>query len=597
MNKPQRTSALTFLAGVLLGALAASVVVKRTSPAGPNAERTSSPASEAPGPQTSGTRLTEVGPSTAPAAQSSVAPEREELHAEAPELEPAPTGTGTITGAARLVEGDPVPGATIVLDLAAEPEPRGARLRGTSRLGRAYEHYSRGPLDEQIAELTASHRRADQRRRVAQTDRFGRFSFTNLPPGKHRLNAYVEGVTFSGINEAPDAEVTLLGRTVHTFEFNLRLEDGTVPELAALVIDPDGDSLPSFYRWTPDQRTLRTTERSFIVEARAGARLGRRSKKPIVEWASEHVPVDLDTGLSRDVVLLPQQLLEVKLTSTQEEEDSWRPWIGVLPASAASGEPFDRTSNQVVTSSAGSPWTRDFHGLAPGAYVVGIGREEAADVLVTSQIVVGAGLTEVVIELPPRDPNEHLIVRCTDATGEPLRAAVLGRDCWYRDGGYRGGYVEAQELEPGEYWIPHSELTGERRGLEDIERLLIWARREGLGERKVDVAPGASEAIISFAATASLTIRVEGPWRAGEKVALRAALREGEEPRVYALKTQRVIPKDGRVTFELLQPGLYEALLLAPSADDLVFNDDQDLRTRTWVRVSAGDNAAVLTAP
>lgn len=370
---------------------------------------TTAPATEAPGAGESETGGVERSPGVTEAR-----PRRERDRADAGDTELAPAvGNGVITAVVRTPAGVVLPDVRVVLEARPDAMP------GYTRPG------VEGMLDRDPEELIASYAALTRWRHAsrveATTDATGEVRFEGLPPLRYQVYAVAEGydVSRGGRHDPIEAgdRVELLAKPVVTLALDVRLPDGTQPELGNVRAERANHTRS--YSWRPELPELRMEP-------------GRHEISVSAEDHGAKFTVELAEGVTptlRRVDLQPRSGIRVTIRSSD----------GVLPELAyvfiARLKPGTELGPSAFANAEHSEHVRPRRSaemtqwdLPPGEYAVGcaFAWNHPPSPVVYERVVLGAALAETELLLPAFDETNTVQVRVVDAAGEPVPEAQLG---------------------------------------------------------------------------------------------------------------------------------------------------------------------------
>lgn len=471
---------------------------------------------------------------------------------------------GTITGRVVDEAGHPIPGARIV---SANGPSRYASYgvvsgRDSSAIGRAWT----GPEDPQ--EVVASTARAalDSRRlfRSAESDGSGRFRLTGLREGRVKVDTFADGFDFKAVTLSAGADVLLVGRRVHRFEFDVTLENGLAPASAVLELTAGGSrgGTTQLLRWTPDSPEIRTTLTRFIARARTGE-IRRVDRAVYSDGVSDARSIDLavDGEGPHELAVRRAQVLVVTIQHT-----GTGPRLPGMVLNIAEGQVPDGFLWTGPDARALRPWGEDrraIHDIAPGTYSLGY-RHRTSEKALTQVAYVGEGRTDIDLLVPPAEPDQYLLVSCS-APGTSLVPGLEFRSVYRTPSGSGNGPARGTPLgATGKTLIPWAALLNGNDWTEGSS-VTLSATAPGYGTSSVTLETRVAEVEIAFQPTSTLEITLAEGDPSGY-VANASPMAEDDFERALAGRGRyritgygELLPFDssGRCTITGLQPGRY----------------------------------------
>jgi hypothetical protein len=507
-------------------------------------------------------------------------------------------GNETLTGIVVGELGEPMADVLILATPRTRSEPYG---EVSDRIGRG--EPDGDSLQEQLQRRAAGWAERRLGRLEGRTGPDGQFTIRGARDITYEVEAFREGWIFDaepGDGLRPGGALTLIGRQVVAVECEVRLPDGTTPEVAAVRFVYSRSprvSAETTLRWTAATPVLRLPWRSgtlqafadYVVEpeARGSAPVRYRSRE--VQLTSDDTRVVLQLEGTRG--LWGQVRFEAGAFDSN-------PRIKVLPIDGV-GMPGRR---ELVDRDDGPELWIDRAGgfyevgdLDAGTYAVAVLVRDA--VVWAEPVEVGEELTrcDIVVEAP--DPGSMLRVVCTDARGAVVRGVEF-RARFAQQGGDPTSLRLAVRHDPdGSYWIATDSLVPDDEEFDELStdaKIELFARHVRLGTEMAVVRPGMSEVRIRYGEPCRLLVTVSGDagLRAGETFQVAISPSGADEG---PFGGTRVRVEGGRAVFDGLSPGGYEVVLEAAERDGI----DWHARplAKESVTLTGGDQAVSLIAP
>lgn len=464
---------------------------------------------------------------------------------------------GAITGSVVDARGNPIVGASVTSDNAFTSWSTKVQSRSTNAVGRGYA----GPTDieEGLARTAEARLRSRRDRRRVATASDGTFRLEGLRPGQHRLMIQAEGFVFGNEVHSVGDEVIAVGEPVAIFTLDVRLPDGSQPDLA--IIGTGDDNRPTYYEWKPDAPELRMRERRVRFQVWAGdvERLDWRTV--IAEFASPATALSLaaDGQGPHEVLLEPAQLLRVTVDDASSSGPRIPAWMKIIPADGARPADKDWTRSEAQTVTRQETGRFAASGLAAGDYWLGVGRGASTPELV-DRITLVEGTTRHRVALGELTRSDFLEVTCRTAEGLPVLGVKINAVTKAEGGGSSSGNSNGITRGPGVYWVTWSSIY---RGYDpaNVESVELTAKSKAFGDAGVELAPGSSAVEITFVEPADLELLVTGDLAGKYAAYLARAEAEGEVERMNpyfgGMRGMESVDAAGRALFSGKQPGAY----------------------------------------
>lgn len=258
--------------------------------------------------------------------------------------------------------------------------------------------------------------------------------------------------------------------------------------------------------------------------------------------------------------LAERSVLRVTVEDETPESERAPPWVRVVPEASARGRDAADVFEGVrpVRRLGDGPF--EVPDLAPGTYVVGVGRSAGAPE-VTDTVEVGAGVTEHVVTLGALEATGFLVARVLAPPGEALgrlrfRSSITVMDL------ERPTFLTPTERGDGVYWIPIDGIVDDETWTAESEvSLTVTSTEHGSLTQPLEL--GQTSVDFEFLAACTLDVRVEAADVAGLSVAASPIASADAEvsrtARIFDRPTN--LDADGRAQLTGLQPGLYRVAL------------------------------------
>ncbi|MEM7205166.1 MAG: hypothetical protein AAF628_33235 [Planctomycetota bacterium] len=517
--------------------------------------------------------------------------------------QPAPpaAGGGQIEGAVRSVDGQPIAGVLLI----ASQRSRSTKLYGRDpdEVGRS--NPAERSLRESLESSASSWAKSRGRKYRVRADREGRFQLSGLPMANYSLRGYAEGWVFesspSGYVPATGTVVYLTGTRVREVDIDVRLPDGTQPEIAAVRAEIGDDT--STLEWRPDRPTVRLREGSGTLQARAGiVALGSGGTSPPA-MQSDTQSCDADI---RQVTLQlqPNTGLWGELRDTWGANRGYQVRLIELGASRSLQDGlFDNPARSTSTRRA----TYHFDDLEPGTY--GVAAMSRNRTVLHSQVVtVGDALTRHDLEIGEPDPANYIRATCIGPQGHMLSGVDF--DYRYRSNdSSSSGSPSVKRSPEGAYWLaPRSMIPRDAKvdfdALPADHTLELTAKHSRFGKKTVRLVPAQRSLEIRFAAPCQLEVQILGyetsPIRAKLRIGVRQKKSGSDDHHRYGYfggsrSDQAKLTSTGRAVYDTLAPGTWVVSLLAQHATE--WGSGQGAIAQLEVELGSGTRRVDLPIP
>jgi hypothetical protein len=467
---------------------------------------------------------------------------------------PAPgEASGTIQGKVRSEGGTPLAGV-LVRAVGSRPRPPGE--------GRA----RRDPLEEpdvseQVRELLTAHRWREATRREARTDASGRYALGDLSDTSYSLVAGLEGYELEPVGRStgvePGQRVDFVAWKVVPVPLLVLLPDGATAGGATVEFETEGrGSTPSY--WTPQHPA---------VPVRPGPNRVTASLQGPPEMRSPKETVVVEDGIEPPLVTLRLEGrtgIRGRVVFPEEEEPE-RAVVYLLRLLAAASGDADSLRRDGAKIWVRRGWNFAFEqkDIPAGTYLLAAAWDDSLPIAVTETVEVEAAIVERMLEFPPLDPNDFVLLRVLDPKGRLLRDVQI-RTGFRGPKGSSSGNATTIAKEDGTFLVMHHPPR-EEGVVEGVQ--WIQARSPLYGEEVAEYVRGrVGEVTIAFEEPALLHASVAGYAGSGHEGSLRLQLRKrssggpgGWSP--FYEGDRRGLDEDGRQTFGPMQPGPYELVL------------------------------------
>ncbi|MEO0481808.1 MAG: carboxypeptidase-like regulatory domain-containing protein [Planctomycetota bacterium] len=448
------------------------------------------------------------------------------------------TGDGVIRGRAVQIDGAGLPGATVVVSYR---EPRSSTRSNDNPLRAAPE---RRTLDEALRRAAEQWAESDANTFRTTTLDDGSFEVSGLVQGSHRVRVYAEGFQIeSGSREwvtvEPGGFLAFTATPLHLVTVDLRLPDGSQPELAALTLGAEQNGGGEQIQWTPESPRVAFANTRVRVRAGVEPISGRFSRSSSFRFESEEVFVDAASEANVRIDLAAVGGIDGRVVF--DGADFARPLalegarVGLVELEHA-GASFDPESIDFAGDPFGSSTTvssvsgRRFHfaRLSDGSY--GLALRFGGAIRATTVVDVESGFAEC--ELVLRDSEEFgfLAVTATGSDGSPLRGLRLRCRIQREDGGSGSSSVRLRSMPDGRLGVPFVELGRDFSFTDWPEGTSVFLEisHPDYGEQRVSLVEGQREVEVRFQEPAELLIQVPDAIGSPLSSKLRINLRQRE---------------------------------------------------------------------
>ena len=487
-------------------------------------------------------------------------------------------------------QGRPLAGVTVTTVM--NPESSIVRTRSADSIGQGWE--GENDLTESLKSRAATEIARRRMRKLTVSDEEGRFTLTQLLPGRHSVYAYAKGYVFSNRRTYVGTSTTLTGSPAEYFHLEVVDEKGTPLEEA--IIGVAKNDRWTYYDWTSEEPRLPLTERTAVLRAFAGGPLIGDSKAPFAKLASEkrriHLEIDGD-GPHRFEVKPPLSLCVTVVDQTTDGPTlphSVRYASEEALTSAGGRSAFRRNSKALDVNSDGR---YRIGSLKPGPYVLGVSRG-GDEPEVFREFTVADGPIEETVVLPPVRSDEFWVVKAYSPNGVALSG--LNFSLWtLNDNRVRSKTLASVERSRGEHWISRS---GSSTTSEVSPRLVVKSATYGSLMTPVGFDQG--EVRVDFSEPCELRVNVVADPDKTFNVYLK--VREslnGGPSRDLVSAGPKLVKGGAYVTFRGIQPALGQLSLSAESGSE---RDPFNYRSRNQtlalaeVPLRSGEQVATLSA-
>lgn len=478
---------------------------------------------------------------------------------------------GVVTGKVLDPAGAPIAGAVVVSYNSYRDSRHEVRGETTEHVGRGYEGL--GDVEESLAGEAERALRTKRNERRAEVGADGRFRLEGLRPGMQRLLARAEGFVFDSVECRTGEEALIVGTEVSVFRLDVRLPDGSAPEVAYIATESRNRS--EQYLWTPERPELRLASPTLAFRAYAG-------DVQKLDWRNlvgDHVSAEVSLNLELDgegphlVQLEAAQMVRVRVHDTSSARPRVDAWVRMVADEGSEPEEdawFRGGNGRATSLTQGKDEVFVAKDLAAGRYWLAVGRGDRTPEVV-EPVEVTPGVTEVSVEVGELDMGRFLVIECRTPTGRPALDVDFTARVARKSGGTSSGDVSHMDRGQGTYWIARSVLLHDAAP-DEIERVELTAVSPAFGSAEFEVEPDAASHLVNFSAPADLLVLVTGDVSAGFAVHLTAVDGDGKsEPsgwfRVGHDGSERV-GLDGRTLFAGIQPARYTVRLHRVGRED-----------------------------
>ncbi len=516
-----------------------------------------------------------------------------------PAAEPA-TGEGRIEGLVQSVDGTPIGNVLLV----ATQRSRSTKLYGSKSDSIGRGSPSERSLRDSLDSSANSWAKSQGRKFRMRTDQEGRFVLAGLPDGRFYIRGYADGWVFeaspSGYVSAAGGVVYLTGTRVRDVEIDVRLPDGTKPEIAAIHAKIGGST--STFEWRPGEPKIRLREGNGTVQARAAiTSVGTGSTSP--------------PGLESDAQALSPETTTVSLELVPntglwgEVRDTWggSSWSEVKLIELGAGK---QLQDDLFAEPARTTRVRrdmyHFDDLDPGRY--GVALTSRNRTVIASQVVtVAEDLTRLDLEIGKPDPASYIRVKCVGPEGQML-SRVSFNYSYRTGGGSSSGSPSVKRSPEGIYWLEPSSMLSSGEGI-DFETLPadstleLTARHSRYGSTTVLLVAAQRSVDIRFVNPSTLEVQVLGyeasPMRAKLRLKVSEKKRGSNSPShtYYSGRSgndQAVLTSSGKAVYDTLSPGTWVVSLIVGESSRW---SSQGVVAKVEVHVGPGKNVISIAIP
>lgn len=513
-----------------------------------------------------------------PRLESTLAAELEPVRRVIEELPPPtiPTGSGVIHGRVRSADGEPLAGVAIHL----LPRREGDASR------------TRKPGEEATDLATAVRSAIDRARwrhlskRSTTTTADGTYRLEGLADLAGSLSADLPGWKIQADdprkrrNLRPDAEIDFTAKPVVRVSVTILLPDGAVPEVANLYLRQGHSMMHA--PWHAKGAYAELEPGTWEITAHVSAPQSLKSDPKTVSVEAGKTPEPLrfqlatKGGIQGHVKFAPGEALSGGRVAVVRIPKGRKADASLLASS-------DK-STSLHSWGRGAP-VFQFADLPPGRYLVGLCRTYNGAPVVFEEAEVTDESVDVVIQVPPLEREDYVIVAVVGPDGKPAPSASIRTGYQSKAGGSSSGAVSIARSD-GTQWVIHQEGADEGAG--DVT-YWVEAEHPEYGKQRAEYKrTRATTAQIRFGRPASLELtvtgvagsRYEGRVHAVLSVARRSFRQEGT-----------VLDAEGRITFKGVQPGTY------PVALSIGASRGQSEILRQDVEITSGTNRLTLDLP
>ncbi|MEM8709879.1 MAG: hypothetical protein AAGG01_02920 [Planctomycetota bacterium] len=463
---------------------------------------------------------------------------------------------GILEGIVLGPDGLPIAGATVT----AEPvnPSNGLNPRSTDETGRSFAAPEEVTASLRSQAVRAARKKALLRTRISSGD--GTFVFEGLEHYEYTIDAYVEGLSFRSRDYSPGARVTLRGSEVHGFLLEVVDDSGNALSEATIAIASSPGNTPSYYEWSAEQPSIRTTRSTGIFQALGGhvEKLSRRSIFADLKSDSRRLTLESDGAGPHRFVVEPARTLVVEVIDPTTDGPTLTPRVRYAKLEAidrVGRSEFTGNASRIEPSGDGRFRAAD---LSADRYLVGVYRG-LSEPEVLREVSIGDRGTVEVIELPPLSADAFLIASVQDAEGRP-RSGVSFKRLSYDEERLDSDALTAIERERGEYWV-----AWDREGEFWSGPVWLVATCPGAGGVSERVTQGMTRVRFGLAPLAEASVTVAGNPDATFSVKLSSLIEGLGDDVSYGSSNTAVTRGGSPVTFDGLQPGLVEVSVMESS--------------------------------
>lgn len=485
---------------------------------------------------------------------------------------------------------------SVRIDGTGEPLP-GVLLRAVPRrIPEAFRPPSpptSGAIMDRIVRFVQEERASTMAGVEGMTDDRGFFTLHDTAEGAlYMVTAWKEGWRIDIVDDVPslDVEHVKAGETVRfqahrvvAVPFDVRFADGTVPSVARVKSNPRGRGRYTHHSWYPSAPFVQLPVGEHRLKVFYGVDRNAVSEPFIVNV----VPGAIREPIS--VVLSPRDGIRGQVII---EDGLGPPAVFVYIASIAGSDQaldddFLATGERIAVE--GPQYRFDFKDIAPGSYLIGVGRF-VGEILSTETVEVTNGFTDQDLVLPPLDRSDYVVVRPLDPDGNPItnaRISILGP-------GRRGGASVRQPDGSFHVAFPPANDGG---GIDGPFQLTVDSAQ--YGTEVIELTRGDAEVTVRFEPGADLLVVLDGYTGSPVQGLLTLRLlatdpRRSEQDVSISWKSHEGNPlrPDGTQEFGPVRPGSYRLVV------DLGGHGmpPETLASRD-VELVAGDNELVFELP
>ena len=514
---------------------------------------------------------------------------------------PSAAGEGSITGT--VLESDDQPLAGVVLH--ATCQDASGRTTSSKSVGRGAPELS---LKESVRLAAERHHSLRALRHVARTGADGAFRFDALPEGDYRIRGYKEGYEISARDSQrwsmpTGSVVDFIAKQIVTLPIAVLMPDGTPADEAVIVCSNKNSSNRNgadSYSWSQEEPWVRLPAGAYQLEALYGLSASRSiGGQNAADMHSEKRDAELVASEEPERLVLElegRSGIRGRVAYAGSRFSRGFARVYVLPMTGGAEVDLELLAQSDTNYGLRGASEYSFLDLAPGSYVVGVGRSWNSPIVAHQIVEVGNTILKCDLEVPALDPSDYIVVRAFGSDEKPIAGVEFSFRHWYESGSSGSGLRALTDV-AGVYFlsVPNEAISayyGEARSTKTSFTLEV--RHSEFGSKFVELAYGQAEVDVNFAVPAQLEVTVSGYLGSAYIGRVTANVNKvgGDGTQFYGYESQ--LDANGTRSFDALEPGEYEVTLGVRAKGE---RRQQTDIAKELVTLRAGENSMTLAMP
>lgn len=491
-------------------------------------------------------------------------------------------GTGRFYGRATTLDGKPLAGVTIHANAIA---PNSMYTKGEVSVAEQIEAYARRTLFSRTGKYSAV------------TDADGRYELGNLGQYSYGVHALLDGYRLTCTSNEqpgrvePDAMLDFTAHPICELVLDVRMPDGSQPVDARYTVTMGQSSTGSI--WEPDRPRVEVKPGMGSIQVTAGKHEQIRSD-PIQFRADPGSPLKLTVQLTATLGIAVQVERPPSQVGTERSEIYW---VHLMP------DPPEAPPGPKAPSMRNHKWATErsvalFSEVSPGRYRILV--VDQGVTVAWQDLTVANEFLEVTIKIPEPVAEDHIVVRVTGPTGEPLLGVSITFSIAVENRRTSHG-LRSIERGEGVYWVRR--VAADDRTATGDWRYQLELRSPSHGNKMVEYPRDATHELqVQFEEPSSLTVTVAGLSTHEKKSRLRVQLwrvaegRNGWSGVEPDNGSRGSAPSSDTLTYSKLSPGKYR-LQLSLAGEEREIGIDRVQLAEVQFDVTAGANVVNCPVP